>query len=87
MKARQRLGMAPVQPEVQRPQGAYHAFLYASSYEELRAAVAQHPIMVEPYFIRSLQEYIAELVSEEARPALEQRLAWLSQIAGSLRWR
>jgi hypothetical protein len=44
--------------------------------------VARFPLMAEADFIAAIEQAIAQGVPPEHRPAFEQRLAWLRQIAG-----
>jgi tetratricopeptide (TPR) repeat protein len=62
-------------------QQAFEAFQRADSPAAMQAAVAQFPLLVEPDFIAAVAQAIAEQVPPEHRPAFEQRLAWLREIA------
>ena len=48
----------------------------------MQAAAVQHPMLKDAQFILAIEELIAEQVTPEQKPAFEQRLAWLKQIAG-----
>jgi hypothetical protein len=47
----------------------------------MECAVAQFPFMTDEHFIATIEEGIAQHVPTEYRPAVEQRLAWLQQLA------
>ncbi len=49
----------------------------------MQAAVTQHPMLKDKQFIQTIQETIQEQVKLEDKPAFEQRLAWLKQIASN----
>jgi hypothetical protein len=47
----------------------------------MQQAVARFPLLAQADFIAAIEQAIAQQVSPEHRPACEQRLAWLRQIA------
>ena len=61
-------------------QQALEAFQRAGSIQEMQAALAAHPILKDPQFHAAIEQLIREQVPDEAKPAFEQRLAWLKQI-------
>jgi tetratricopeptide (TPR) repeat protein len=74
------------------PQGAHYAaqvrtrlaietFQQAGSPDEIRHGVAQFPFMADAEFIAAIEQTVAQRVPLEHQPALNQRLAWLRQIA------
>jgi tetratricopeptide (TPR) repeat protein len=77
--AQRALGMAPAQPAANDPQAVFDAFQRVESLEAMRQAVQQYPILVQ--MIPAIQQVIEQQVPPELRPAFEQRLAWLHQIA------
>ena len=62
-------------------QAAFDAFQRAGSLQEMQAALAAHPMLKDPQFHTAIEQAIREQVPEEAKPAFEQRLAWLREIA------
>lgn len=62
------------------PQAAFEAFQGAGSPDAMRQAVAQFPELAQ--LIPTIEQVIQTQVPPEARPAFEQRLAWLRQIVG-----
>jgi len=60
---------------------AFEAFQKANSFDEMRRAVVQFPIMIHQGFIRTVAGIIESQVPPQFKPAFEQRLAWLRQIA------
>jgi hypothetical protein len=49
----------------------------------MQAALAAHPLLKEPGFQAAIEQFIREQVPDEAKPAFEQRLAWLKQLTQS----
>jgi hypothetical protein len=78
--ARQALGMETA-PPVDPTQQAFEAFQQAGSAETMQQAVARFPFMAQADFIAAIEQVIAQQVPPEHRPAFEQRLVWLRQIA------
>jgi tetratricopeptide (TPR) repeat protein len=77
---RQKLGMDPT-PQIDPAQQAFEAFQRAGTAEEMQQAVARFPLLAQADFIAAIEQAIAQQVPQEHRPAFEQRLAWLRQIA------
>ena len=76
-------GAAPAQPLQTNPaQAAFEAFQHAVSSQSMQVAVGQHPMLKDKQFILAIEELIAKQVPQEHKPAFEQRLAVLKQIAG-----
>jgi tetratricopeptide (TPR) repeat protein len=75
--ARQQLGMEGVAPAQQ----AFNAMMQAGSLYELRQTVAQFSLMTGQEFIQAVEQVITQQVPPEHKPAAEQRLDWLKQIA------
>jgi hypothetical protein len=73
-------GGSPAPAAADPAQAAFEAFQRAGSLQEMQAAVAQHPILKDPEFHAAIEQIIREQVPDEAKPAFEQRLAWLKQI-------
>jgi tetratricopeptide (TPR) repeat protein len=61
-------------------QAAFEAFQRAGSIQEMQAALAAHPMLKAPEFYVAIERVIREQVPDEAKPAFEQRLAWLKQL-------
>jgi len=68
-------------PPLDLSQRAFEAFQQAGSIETMRQTVDSFPFMVQTDFIAAIEQAIAQQVPLEHRPAFEQRLAWLQQIA------
>jgi tetratricopeptide (TPR) repeat protein len=83
-RVRKMLGMAPVD-EGNPAQKAFEAFQHATSLTTMHQAVTQFPFMTDPQFIDTIEYTIAEHVPPAHRPAFEQRLAWLREIASEQR--
>ena len=49
--------------------------------QEMQTALTAHPVLKDLEFHATIEQVIREQVPEEAKPAFEQRLAWLKQIA------
>ncbi|HLO14733.1 MAG TPA: serine/threonine-protein kinase [Anaerolineales bacterium] len=60
---------------------AFDAFMNADNLQALHAAADQHPILKDKQFIRIIEKIISEELPPEHKPAFEQRLAWLKQLA------
>jgi tetratricopeptide (TPR) repeat protein len=68
-------------PQVDLARLAFEAFQQADTMVVMQQAVARFPLMAEADFIAALEQAFAQRVPPEHRPAFEQRLAWLRQIA------
>jgi tetratricopeptide (TPR) repeat protein len=79
-QVKQMLGMEPTS-QIDLVQQALEAFQQAESVIEMQQAVAQFPLLARVDFLGIIEQVIAQQVPPEHRPALEQRLAWLRQIA------
>jgi tetratricopeptide (TPR) repeat protein len=78
-QVRQRLGETPA---LTNPlQQAFDAFQQAGSSAAVAQVVAQYPFMVDEAFMAAVEQAINQQVPPEHRPAFEQRLTWLRQIA------
>jgi tetratricopeptide (TPR) repeat protein len=64
-------------------QAAFDAFQRATSPAEMQAAVTRYPFMTEQGFLQAIEQVLKEQVQPEDRPAFQQRLAWLRQLANS----
>lgn len=53
------------------------AFAATASFEDMKKAVEQYPVMTDPEFIRHMERIIPEQVSSDLQPAFRQRLMWL----------
>jgi tetratricopeptide (TPR) repeat protein len=62
-------------------QQALQAFADAGSFEAMRQAVGHFPALLQIEFMAVIEQVIAQQVPPEQRPAFQQRLAWLRQIA------
>jgi tetratricopeptide (TPR) repeat protein len=62
-------------------QRATEAFQQGNSLEEIQQAVQLYPFLTEADFIGALEQAIVQQVPLEQRPAFEQRLEWLRQMA------
>lgn len=80
-QVRQSLGESTPLSQVDPTQAAFEAFQQADSPAAMRQAVVQFPFTTQPDFIAAIEQTIAQQVPPEHRPAFEQRLAWLRQIA------
>lgn len=81
-QVRQALGLPPMQMQVASndPQAAFDAFQRVGSLNAMRQLLTQFPILVQ--MIPTIEQVIQQQVPAEGRPPLDQRLAWLRQIAG-----
>ena len=69
-------------PEQSDPaQLAFEAFQRAASPQDIQLAVMKYPIMINQQFIQAVEEIISEQVPSDLKPAFQQRLATLRQIA------
>ena len=75
-------GTDPVS-EAKAAQDPFEAFLRADTPQAMLSAVALHPLFTDAQFIQALAKFINEQVQPEQKPAFEQRLHWLRQIAGN----
>ncbi len=79
-QARRKLGENPSQ-SANSAQQAFAAFRQAGSEMAMAQVVAQYPFMVDEAFMATVEQAINQQVPPEHRPAFEQRLTWLHQIA------
>lgn len=63
-------------------QSAFEAFQYANSPSIMEATVEQYPFMKEVGFIQAIEQVIKDQVPLNLKPAFDERLNWLKQIAG-----
>jgi tetratricopeptide (TPR) repeat protein len=78
--ARKMWGMEPVLP-VDPAQQVFDAFQEAVSPEAMRQIATRFPLLLEAEFMPTITQVIAEQIPPEQRPAFQQKLAWLRQIA------
>jgi tetratricopeptide (TPR) repeat protein len=76
---KQKLGMDPTL-QTNLSQQALDAFQYTESPTEIQRATICFPLLLQSNFIATIEQVIAQ-VPPERRPAFEQRLDWLRQIA------
>ena len=62
-------------------QAAFEAFQRADSLQVMQLALDEYPFMKDVQFILGVERVIKEQVLSEHKPAFEQRLAWLKQLA------
>jgi tetratricopeptide (TPR) repeat protein len=62
-------------------QQAFEAFRRADSLLAMQRAVAHFPLMIDPEFIAIGEQAIAQQIPPEIKPAFQQQLVWLQQIA------
>lgn len=63
-------------------QSAFEDFQHTTSFHDMQVASAKYPFMTDKQFIQAIEEIINEQVPPEHKPAYEERLSWLKQIAG-----
>jgi TPR repeat protein len=77
MQVQHMLGMEEVNPAQQ----ALNALVQAGSLDDIQQALVRFPFMTGQEFIQSVEQVIVQQVPPEHKPAAEQRLDWLRQIA------
>jgi tetratricopeptide (TPR) repeat protein len=60
---------------------AFEDFQRAVSHQDMQNVVIQRPFMKDNQFIQAIEEILNEKVPPEHKPAFEERLGWLRQIA------
>jgi tetratricopeptide (TPR) repeat protein len=80
-RVRQTLGIESLPGAIDPAQQVFETFQQAGSLVAMRQAVASHPILIEANFITAIEKVIDQQVRPEHRPAFEQRVTWLRQIA------
>jgi tetratricopeptide (TPR) repeat protein len=63
---------------------AFKAFQKSGSFDRMQHAVEKFPLMTGINFIAGVEQVLAQQVTPEDKPAFEQRLTWLRQIANNL---
>ena len=76
-------GGSPVPTAANPAQAAFEAFQRAGSIQDMQTALAAHPILKDLEFHAAIEQITREQVPDEAKPAFEQRLAWLKQLTQS----
>ncbi len=79
-RVRQDRGLPPALATPDPAQQAFEALLRADTPDALRRAVERHPILARPDFLAALEQFVAQQVPAQQRPAFQQRLDRLRQL-------